>query len=122
MENIKNFIFEKLKINSKSKIINNITINDLKRGDIIIYKSKMFDNYKIGIFYKYTKNNGIVEFWAVYDYETKQFHVLSTTWDDRLIELKYASQEEIDELMEIIDKNGYRYDIKGKNKIELVKK
>ena len=122
MENIKNFIFEKLKINSKSKIINNITINDLKRGDIIVFRSKMFDNYKIAIFNKYSKNNGIIEFLAVYDYETKRFHVLSSTWDDRLDELKYASQEEIDELMEIIDKNGYRYNVKGKNKIEIVKK
>ena len=122
MKNIKNFIFEKLKINSKTKIINNITINDLKRGDIIVYKSKMFDNYKIGIFYKYTKNNGIVQFLASYDYETKKFHTLVSTWDDRLEKLKYASQEEIDELMEIIDKNGYRYNVKGKNNIEIVKK
>lgn len=122
MENIKNFILEKLKINSKSKIVNNITINDLKRGDIIIYKSKMFDNYKIAIFNKYIKNKGIIELLASYDYETKKFHTMVSTWDDRLEELKYASQEEIDELIEIIDKNGYRYNVKGKNKIEIVKK
>lgn len=122
MENIKNYIIEKLKINSKTKITNNININELKCGDIIVYKSITFDNYKIGIFLKYSKKYDIIELLASYDYETKKFHEQMSTWSDKIEDIKYASQEEIDELMEIIDKNGYRYNVKGKNKIEVVKK
>lgn len=121
MESIITFINEKLKVSSNTKINNSIdNIKEVKRGEIIKY---VFDkkHNSIAIFNEYSPKQSSIGFLGEYNYDTQEFHTQSYTWTDRISKLEYATKEEIDELMDIIDDNGYKY-VNEKNKRKLVKK
>lgn len=122
MESIITFINEKLKVSSNTKINNSIdNIKEVKRGEIIKYVLNKNKHNSIAIFNEYSPNNSSIGFLANYNYNTKEFHTQIYTWIDNISKLEYATKEEIDELMDIIDDNGYKY-INEKNKRKLVKK
>jgi len=79
MKNITNFIFEKLKLNSQSKLKHDWTIEDAKEGDIITIQLKE-GNKKIYIFRSIEKVPNIgykgIKMYCFYDYEEGHFFII----------------------------------------------
>ena len=126
MKNINNFIFEKLKINSKSKVNtkdNNWSIEKAENGDIVsdgdllfIYKCLRKD---CQIKYNNASPNAIV-YQAIYFTDSDRIEVkidtgVGTTYNDYY---ELATDEQCELFYKALEKKGYKWD---NNKKEVVK-
>ena len=119
-------IIEKLKVNSKSKVNNDWTIEDAKDGDIIITKDTQFIYKCLDKNKQYTSNpNGIIYHacYSLLSFHNDPLHIgpdigVGTSEDHNLSKYKLSSKEECKELFDALKQKGYEWDDKN---LKLVK-
>ena len=131
MKLLKNFIFEKFKINSKTvqhkKQRDDWSIETAEDGDIIKDWNNLYFIYKClndGKKYSHASENAIVYYIAAYGFGEERAKLIIGpdtgvgTSSDRPEKFKLATEEECEEFFNFLKEKGYKWD---KYKKELVK-
>ena len=123
MNNLNTYINEKLKINSKTKITDDWSIQNAKNGDIIYCLTNILFIYKgLDINKKYTNNpNGIIYHALCDDYNNLSIGPsigIGTINDNNTYHYKLASNEQCKKMFNILKSHGYKWD---ESKLELEK-
>lgn len=128
---IDDYIQEKLKINSKSKVYtknpDDWTIEDAEDGDIILTRDTQFIYKCLDKNKEYSTRTSSIIYHACYSlssfHRLKRLHIGPDigvgTIDDNEYKYKLSSKEECKELFDALDKAGYKWD---ETKLEVIKK